>query len=71
MMEVIEFRKRGLPTFAEILDLHQSGWNGEALMSSIGRITIVLPRFFAYFFIMEKVRDVKKNPSLLEKSCIY
>jgi len=23
MMEVLEFRKRGLPTFAEILDLQQ------------------------------------------------
>ena len=45
MLEVVEFRKRGLPTFAEILDLSQSGWS------------LVLPRFFAYFFIMEKVRD--------------
>jgi hypothetical protein len=26
MQEGIEFRKRGLPTFAEILDLRQSGW---------------------------------------------
>ena len=49
MLEVLEFRKRGLPTFAEILACGRAGGS------------IVLPRFFAYFFIMEKVRDAKEN----------
>ena len=55
MLEVIEFRKRGLPTFAEI----------QACSRAVG--SIVLPRFFAYFFIMEKVRDTKENVSSLGK----
>jgi len=58
MLEVLEFRKRGLPTFAEILACGRAGGS------------IVLPRFFAYFFIMEKVRDAKENARLLEKLCI-
>ncbi len=36
-----------LPTFAKILTCSRAGRS------------IVLPRFFAYFFIMEKVRDAK------------
>ena len=55
MLEVVEFRKRGLPTFAEIQTPSRAGGS------------IVLPRFFAYFFIMEKVRDAKENAGLLKE----
>jgi len=71
MLKVVEFRKGGLPTFAEILDLQQGGRNGEALMSPIGRITIVLPRFFAYFFIMEKIRDANEIHLFMRATGIF
>jgi hypothetical protein len=56
MLEVLEFRKRGLPTFAKILTCSRAGGS------------LVLPRFFAYFFIMEKVRDTKENKSSLKNT---
>ena len=59
MLEVLEFRKRGLPTFAEI----------QACSRAVG--SIVLPRFFAYFFIMEKVRDANEIHLFMRATGIF